>query len=184
MTPPKSIVALAGSVQPGSYTLRALRLVIDDLEARYGLSVDLLDPARLSLPFPGQPATPDVARVQNAVRAARGAILATPEYHGSYSSVLKQLIDNLGHPSPLAGKPVALLGVAHGAIGAVKSLEHLRSVCAHLGAVVLPKAVSIAGADQAFDDAGHCTNEEVAARLHNLAAALAEFLGAPASADI
>ncbi len=32
---------------------------------------------------------------------------------------MKLVIENLGHPSVLSGKPVALLGVASGAIGAV-----------------------------------------------------------------
>ena len=37
---------------------------------------------------------------------------------------MKLVIENLGFPSVLAGKPVALLGMAAGAIGAIKSLEH------------------------------------------------------------
>jgi len=40
--------------------------------------------------------------------------LATPEYDGSLSSVMKLVIENLGFPSVLAGKPVALMGVGGG----------------------------------------------------------------------
>ena len=57
----------------------------------------------------------------------------------------KLVIENLGFPSVLAGKPVALVGVAAGRIGAIKSLEQLRGVCSHVGALVLPGAVSVAG---------------------------------------
>lgn len=40
--------------------------------------------------------------------------------------MIKLVIENLGFPSPLAAKPVALLGVAAGQIGAIKSLESLQ----------------------------------------------------------
>jgi len=74
----------------------------------------------------------------------------------------KLLIENLGFPSVLAGKPVALVGVAAGRIGAIKSLEHLKSVCAHIGAIVVPGSVSVAGVQKVFDDQGRCTDADVA----------------------
>jgi len=83
-------------------------------------------------------------KLQQQVSDATGVIFATPEYHGSYSSVIKLVIEQLGFPSVLSGKPIALLGVAAGSIGAIKALEHLRSVCSHVGAIVLPGPVSVA----------------------------------------
>ena len=41
--------------------------------------------------------------------ATDSVVLATPEYHGSFSSVMKLVIENLGFPSALQGKPVALM---------------------------------------------------------------------------
>jgi FMN reductase len=93
--------------------------------------------------------------LQKIVGAAVGVILVTPEYHGSFSSVMKLVIENLGFPSALAGKPVALLGVAAGAIGAIKSLEHLRGVVSHVGGIALPLPVSIANVQKVFDREGH-----------------------------
>ena len=87
-----------------------------------------------------------------------GVILSTPEYHGSYSSVIKRVIENLGFPSALHKKPVALLGVAAGRIGAIKSLEHLQGICVHVGALVLPGSVSVAGRRDVFDEEGRATN--------------------------
>jgi hypothetical protein len=37
-----------------------------------------------------------------------------------------------------------------GSIGAIKSLEQLRSVCAHVGALALPLPVSVANVQQVF----------------------------------
>ena len=88
----------------------------------------------------------------------------------------KLVIENLGFPSVLAGKPVALVGVAAGRIGAIKSLEQLRSVCSHVGALVLPGAVSVAGVRAAFDDEGNCTDEAVEEALRGIAGSLLEYV--------
>lgn len=88
------------------------------------------------------------------VSQATGVVLVTPEYHGSFSSVMKLVIENLGFPSALVGKPVALLGVAAGTIGAIKSLEHLRGVVSHVGGIALPLPISIANVQKVFDREG------------------------------
>lgn len=83
---------------------------------------------------------------------------------------------NLGFPSPLAGKPVALLGVAAGRIGAIKSIEQLRGVCGHVGALVVPGSVSIASVQKAFDTDGRCTDTGTEAALRSLATSLLGFM--------
>ena len=94
--------------------------------------------------------------------------MGTPEYHGSYSAVLKAILENLEYPSVIQGKPVGLVGVAAGVLGATKSLEHLTSVCNHIGAHVHPKTVSIANIYQAFDKEGNIEDESLRDRLEAL----------------
>ncbi len=122
------IVAIKGSVRPGNYTSKALALVVDEFAKDSHVSLEVVDPAELDLPLPGADSL-SAQRLRKTVEEATGVVLATPEYHGSVSSVMKLVIENLGFPSVLAGKPVALLGVAAGRIGAVKSLVQLRSIC-------------------------------------------------------
>ena len=110
------------------------------------------------------------------MKGATGVVLATPEYHGSFAAVMKVVIENLGFPSLLAGKPVALLGVAAGQIGAIKSLEQLRSVCSHVGAIVLPGPVSVAGVQKVFDAEGRCLDEHVEKRIRGVATGLMEYV--------
>src|SRR6266568_516587 len=156
------IVVIQGSVRPGNYTGMASALVVDELKKQSGISVELIDPATLHLPFPGtNPHAEGTKLLQEQVRAATGVVLATPEYHGSFSSVMKLVIENLGFPSVLAGKPVALLGVAAGSIGAIKSLEQLRGVVSHIGAIALPLPVSVANVQQVFDSSGRCLDPAV-----------------------
>ena len=148
------LVALQGSVRPGNNTAKALALVADEIQKHPGITLEIVDPTTMHLPLPGQGTSEDAKRMQQLVAAADGIILATPEYHGSFSSVMKLLIDNLGFPSALSGKPVALLGVAAGRIGAIKALEHLRSVASHVGAQVLPGPVSVASVGSSMEKDG------------------------------
>ena len=153
---PIRIVVINGSVRPGNYTSMASGLVVDELRKHPKVSVEVIDPASLHLPFPGvDPNSAATKQLQSTVRAATGVILVTPEYHGSFSSVMKLVIENLGFPSVLAGKPVGLVGVAAGSIGAIKSLEHLRGVVSHVGAIVLPLPISIANIHKVFDREGN-----------------------------
>ena len=171
-----TIVAVRGSVRPGNYTNMALALVIDELEKEEGIGVRVVDPATLDLPLPGQGDSTSSDELQALVGAATGVVLSTPEYHGSYSSAIKLVIENMGFPSALSGKPVALLGVAAGQIGAIKALEHLRSVASHVGAIVLPGPVSIAGVQDVFDEDGRCLDEHIEKRIRELATHLLDYI--------
>ena len=171
------IAAVRGSVRPGNYTSKALAMVVDEIEKAQGFEIEVLDPAGMHLPFPGTgEGSSDSERLREAVSNATGVILSTPEYHGSYSSAIKLVIENLGFPSALSGKPVALLGVAAGQMGAIKALEHLRSVCSHVGAIVLPGSVSVAGVREVFDEDGHCLDGRVEARVRGVARNLIDYI--------
>ncbi len=163
------IVAILGTVRPGNYTQKALALATDELRAHPHVNCHVIDPAEFTLPFPGSgDGNRDAAAMRERVGGATGVIMATPEYHGSFSSVLKLIIENLGFPSVLRGKPVALLGVAAGRIGAIKSLEQLRSVCSHVGAIVLPAPVSVAGVRDVFDVDGRCKDASVERQIRGI----------------
>ncbi len=173
-----NIVAICGSVRPGNYTNMALELAVSELQTHPGVNVTTIQLAPLEMPLPGLPAKqPDaIAQFQSLVKDATAVLLASPEYHGGISSPMKLAIDNLGFPSMLAGKPVAILGVAAGAIGAIKSTEQLRAICAHVGAVPLPLAVSIAHVQQVFDDNGRCTDPAAEKNIRRAATSLMDYI--------
>jgi chromate reductase len=164
-------------VRPGNYTAKASVLVIDELKKQGRISVELVEPSVLKLPLPGtEPNAAVTKKLQAKVSAATGVVLATPEYHGTFSSVIKLVIENLGFPSVLSGKPVALLGVAAGAIGAIKALEHLRSVCSHIGAIALPLPVSVAQVQRVFDAEGRCLDSNVEKLIRGVATNLLHYV--------
>jgi NAD(P)H-dependent FMN reductase len=171
------IVTVNGSARAGSYTGKALALFQHKLLKNKRVDLISIEATRLKLAIPGTRVdASDDKRIQEMVANADGILLATPEYHGSFSSMMKLIIENLGFPSTLKGKPVALLGVAAGRIGAIKSLEHLRSVCSHVGALVLPRTVSVARVRTVFDEEGNCLDSEVEKEIRNLAAELVKYV--------
>ncbi|MEL6163193.1 MAG: NAD(P)H-dependent oxidoreductase, partial [Cyanobacteria bacterium J06628_3] len=90
------IVGIGGSLRSESYTYQALAIAAQRVEA-LGAEVELLDLREMKLPFcdggDEYSQYPDVKRLQETVKQADGLILATPEYHGGMSGVLKNALD-------------------------------------------------------------------------------------------
>jgi len=171
------IVAINGSVRSGNYTGKALKIVLEQLRNEKNVILEVIDPAELRLPFPGEDEGDETAGLlKKLIKDATGVVMATPEYNGSFSSVTKAIIESLGYPSVLLGKPVVLLGVAAGQIGAIKALEHLQSVCLHIGAIVIPGPVSVSGIFEVFDKEGNCRDPKVKAQIETLASNLLNFI--------
>ncbi len=170
------IVAISGTSRPGNITHHAVAVTVDELRSR-GHAVTVIDARDLTLGFPGLGLTKDAQALQSTVRVSHGVVLATPEYHGTFCAMTKLIIENLGFPSAIATKPVALIGVASGRIGAIKSLEHLRSVMSHVGALVVPGGIALAGVQAAFDvNTGVCTDPNTENALRGVASSLLTFM--------
>ena len=171
------VVAIIGSVSENSFTRKSLKLAVDEIDKNENVSVEIIDPRDFDLPIPGLGIQNESReRLQKIIGEADGAILATPEYNGSFSSIIKMTIENLGYPSELAGKPIALLGVASGDMGAVKSIEALRGVCAHIGGLVLPNSTSVAHINDKFDSDGNCIDEQTERRIRRVGFGLVEYI--------
>ncbi|GIU77154.1 MAG: FMN reductase [Bryobacteraceae bacterium] len=171
------IVILVGSVRPGNYTSMAAAIVADELAKDPNVEVKVVHPEHYRLALPGMPA-PDsrAAELRQLVAGAAAVVIATPEYHGSFSAAIKLVIENLGFPSVLSGKPVALLGVAAGSIGAIKSIEALRGVVSHIGALPLPMPVSLAHVQKLFGEDGTVRDAAAEKLLRQLAQSVLDYL--------
>ena len=64
-----------------------------------------------------------VIALRDAIRAADGVVLSTPEYNNSVPGVFKNAVDwvSRGPDQPLAGKPVALLSASPGGFGGARA---------------------------------------------------------------
>ena len=171
------IVGLCGSLSADSTTHRALSLALQAARGA-GAQTRLLDLRELQLPFAGgdwrPDEWPDAETLVAATRGADGLIWATPEYHGSFSGVLKNALDLCAIPD-FEGKVVALVGVAGGQIGAIQALSHLRTVARQLHLWALPHQVSIARAYNAFGQDGRLTDPKLAQSIETLGAELVKW---------
>lgn len=171
------IAIILGTTRPESYTSKAMNIVLDEFTKKDNVKVDLVEPSNLNLLFPGQNGDRcDQKKIQDIVQNSDGVLFSTPEYHGSMSAIAKLIIENLGYPSVLAGKPVVMMGVAAGSIGAIKTLEQLRLTLSHLGAIVLPEPVSVASVQKIFGKDGVCNDERIEQLLRGLADRLLEYI--------
>jgi azobenzene reductase len=79
-----------------------------------------------------------VIQLRQKVKEADGIIIATPEYHGGMSGVLKNALDYLGSEH-FQHKPVALIAVAGGGKGGINALNNMRTVMRGLYANTIPR---------------------------------------------
>ncbi|GJQ64542.1 MAG: FMN reductase [Melioribacteraceae bacterium] len=170
-----SIAVIIGSVREGNNSLKIGKAVLRYLK-EYGVNGFIINPVNFMLPFPGEKVQgSDTTYLQELVKNADGAIFVTPEYNGSISSIMKLIIENLGYPSTLKGKPSAIVGVTAGKFGAVKPMEHLRGILTHTGSYVLPLQVSVSNVYEMIDVQGFLKDDETRERLKTLTNAFIDF---------
>lgn len=171
------VVAICGSLGEDSATRHACELVLAVAE-KEGARTILVDLREWRLPFAASGFDPnewpDAARLNTLVRESDGLLWATPEYHGSFSGTLKNALD-LGSFDEYAGKAVALLGVAGGAIGATQALGHLRGIARTLHCLCINAQVSVPRAYSAFDEQGQLKDPKLAAGLEHMARELVRW---------
>ncbi len=167
------IVGLSGSLRQGSHTKQAVTLALDKAQA-LGATIEFIDLQALALPFcdgsESYPEYPDVERLRTAVKQAQGIILATPEYHGSVSGVLKNALDLMSFEH-LFGKVTAVVSVLGGQANS-NALNHLRLILRWVHAWTIPEQVAIPQAWQAFDESGQLKDAKLDQRLEALVQSL------------
>ena len=158
------IVGFAGSLRAASLN-RALLLAARDLSPReMSLHIEELGEVPLfNADLSGASTPKSVVRLRNAVQAADGLLLATPEYNHGVPGVLKNAIDWLSQPlhaSPLEGKPTAIIGASTGFSGSARGQMQLRqSLVLTNTPVMLQPEVLVGRAHEKFDVAGRLTDE-------------------------
>lgn len=172
------IVGICGSLRAGSYTRMALGIALQGAQD-VGARTQLIDLREYRLNHcdgkEDESHYPEgVFRLRSEVAPAQGLILATPEYHGSFSGVLKNALDLMGF-NEIEGKMIGLVGVSGGRMGALNALNGLRVVSRALHAWVIPEQVSIPEAWKEFDEAGNLQDDELRKRIAEVGRQVARF---------
>jgi chromate reductase, NAD(P)H dehydrogenase (quinone) len=186
---PVKILVIPGSLRTGSYNVRLAALAVKEL------TLADADVSRISLadyPLPlydadleakaGPPR--DAVKLKQMMMAHQGVFIASPEYNASITPLLKNTIDWIsrvrerGEP-PLAAykeRVFALGSASPGRFGGIRSLLALRQALEiGCGALVIPEQVSVAQAEQAFDERDNLRDENTAAQLKKVVRRLIEM---------
>lgn len=137
------ILSFAGSLRKGSFNKALLRatkeLAPDEME------IELFNLAGIPLFNADLEAEGDPQRVidfKEAIRAADGLLIASPEYNHGMTGVTKNAIDWASRPAkdmPISGKPVGILGASPGITGTARSQDQLRQSLKSLNVYCMPK---------------------------------------------
>lgn len=169
------IVGLNGSLRPNSYAYQALEQAVQRVK-QFDAEVEVIDLRQMQLPFcnGGDEYTdfPDVEKLREIVKAADGLILATPEYHGSVSGVMKNALDLMSFEH-LAGKVTGLISVLGGQSNS-NALNDLRVIMRWVHAWVIPEQIAIGQAWQVFSEKNELKDDKLIQRFDKFAQSLVE----------
>lgn len=169
------VVGLSGSLRTGSYARMALKTALEGAREA-GAEVILYDPKEKPLPLcdgEGNKGDTSVEEFRKLILHADGLILATPEYHGSQSGVMKNMLDLLSFDE-LSDKVCGLISVLGGQSNS-NALNHLRVTLRWVHAWVIPHQTAIGRAWQAFDEDEGIVDEKQRERVQRIGADVVKY---------
>ena len=160
-------VGISGSLRMGSYNSMLLRAAYQVLPEGVTMQIVSIGDLPLYCSDLDLPAATERPAVVNAFRealaAANGLVIVSPEYNYSIPGGLKNAIDwaSRGTDSPLLRKPVAVMGASPGGFGTVRMQLALLPVFLFLDMKPVYKPeVHISQAHHKFDANGQLTDEK------------------------
>ncbi|WP_024304308.1 NADPH-dependent FMN reductase [Pseudogulbenkiania sp. MAI-1] len=182
------ILAFAGSARKDSWNKKLVQIAAAGAHAA-GADVTLIDLRDFPMPLydgddeseNGVPA--NALRLRELMLSHQGLLIASPEYNGSISPLLKNVIDWTSRPvggspglAPYSGKVAALLSTSPGGFGGLRGLVHVRAILGNIGVLVMPEQLAVGVAHEAFGADGSLTNPKQQAAVEELGAGLARLL--------
>jgi chromate reductase len=158
MTDVLNVIAISGSLRKGSYNAALARLLPHlapaGLKIASGPPFDSFPHYNLDIQnqsgFP-----PSVMAFADAIRAADGVIIVSPEYNWTIPGALKNAIDWISRlkDQPFNGKPVALQSCSPSLLGGSRMQYHLRQSLTSIDALLFGRPeVIITFAQNKFDE--------------------------------
>jgi chromate reductase, NAD(P)H dehydrogenase (quinone) len=179
------VLGVVGSLRPDSHNRSLLRAAADELPP--GVELVIFEELKAVEPFDETDeheaggGMPGADAFIAAIRDSDAVLFATPEYNGSIPGVLKNAIDWASRPtpasSPLAGKPVAVIGASTGSFGAVWAQADLRKALGLAGARVLDHELAVPTAHEAFHADGRLLRGGSRRRLREILADIVNEAG-------
>ena len=188
------ILALSGSIREKSFNSRLLDIAVTGAKSA-GAEVTVVNLRDYDMPLFNQDleyqeGAPDaVVQLKNLMIQHQGLLIASPEYNGFPSPLLKNMLDWMSrqqneHEPPMFaynGKIAAVMAASPGAGGGTRGLTMLRILLQNLGVMALPGQVTLGRAGQAFREDGRLHEERLQLAAESLGSDLYDVLMKQAS---
>lgn len=166
------ITILSGSIRPGRQSHKVAIYLKQSLEER-DVEVNLIDLAETPLPIFGENIKQStvieegINAISDKLREADALLFVTPEYHGSFSGVLKNALDYFW--IEFQKKPIGVAAASAGRMGGINASTQLQHVILSLGAYPLPLKLLVPEVQDSF-------NNSVDALKDSITSSTAKFL--------
>lgn len=155
------LAVIIGSTRTGRFCPVASRWIVEHIERRGDIAVDVIDLVDAQLPAVfndfGEEPPPEVAALAPRLAAADAFVVVTPEYNHGYPASLKCAID--WYMAEWQAKPVGFVSYG-GVSGGLRAVEQLRQVFAEVHAVAIRDSVSFQNFWEIFGMDGQPKNQE------------------------
>ena len=164
------IEILSGSPRSNSVTKRVALHLYKELKRTTNHEIGLIDLHDWNLPpvqsvFTSFENTPDEFKpLSKRIFEADAFILVTPEYNGSYSPALKNLLD---HFPKQHHKPFGIVTASPGAMGGLRAAQQLLLLVPALFGVASPYLLLVPAVDKKFTVQGDLADEKFQNNVHN-----------------
>ncbi|BBB26875.1 NADPH-dependent FMN reductase [Amphritea japonica] len=183
------ILALSGSTREESFNSRLLDIAVAGARSA-GAEVTVVDLKNYDLPLFNQDfeyhegAPEAVIQLKDLMIEHQGLLIASPEYNGFPSPLLKNALDWVSrqqndHEPPMfayKGKIAAVMAASPGAGGGSRGLTVLRILLQNLGVMALPGQITLGRASQAFREDGRLHDDQLQRAAESLGADLYDVL--------
>ena len=179
------MLGISGSLRRGSYNSALLRAAVRRMPPEATLEIASIRGIPLfdaDVEAQGLPAA--VTQLKEAVVAADGVLLVTPEYNNGIPGVFKNTIDWLSRPAAdikrvFGGRPFALIGASPGPFGTTLSQAAWLPVLRTLGTQPwFGDRLLVARAATVFDESGALRDASIEERLKQFLAGYVSFVRA------
>ncbi len=182
------LMVFAGSLRKDSYNKQLARILADAAK-RQGAEVNYVELNDYPLPLfneddeAAEGIHPNALTLKKMMNEADGFLITSPEYNGSYSGVLKNMIDWASRQAEGEGilesfknKYAAIFATSPGAFGGLRGLSQLRLLLSGIGTTILADQIAIPKAGEAFDDNGQLVSEKRQQSIERVVARLVDTI--------
>lgn len=175
------ILAISGSLRAGSYNTLLLEAARQYFPEATQLQLHSIELPLYNEELDGEQKPASVVNIKQAVAAADGILIATPEYNYGVPGGLKNALDWISRPafkSPMVKKPVAIMSAAKSPTGGARAQGQLKQILSGMLADIYSAPEFIVPmAQTVFSAEGELTDAATAQKLARFIGDFATYVG-------